>query len=343
MARPLRLEFPGACYHIIARGNFRFPVFRDGRDCERLLAGLVRYAEAFGVQVRAYCVMTNHFHAYVRTGEANLGRFMQSFLTSFCVGYNRRHRTSAHVFQGRYKAYVVEDESSYRWEVSRYIHLNPACIPSLRDSPVEVRQRTIREYRWSSYAATIGLQPCPAWLDRAAVLRGFPGARLNDRQRAYARYVEQGLTSQLWDPAAAAAAQTVIGSDTFVDRLRRATASVSERSAVRRECGQQVKLLRWCRLRDVVHAVAAAYGLAPKDLLLRWSRANRPRQVLLYLASERCRGRYTATELARRLGRLSVSGLAKAHQRVKAEMAENTELRLSIRQAEGRIDEKSKA
>ena len=190
MARPLRLEFPGACYHIIARGNFRFPVFRDGRDCERLLAGLVRYAEAFGVQVRAYCVMTNH---------------------------------------------------------------------------------------------------------------------------------------------------------SFVDRLRRVTASVSERSAVRRECGQQVKLLRWCRLRDVVHAVAGAYGLAPKDLLLRWSRANRPRQVLLYLASERCRGRYTATELARRLGRLSVSGLAKAHQRVKAEMAENTELRLSIRQAEGRIDEKSKA
>ena len=100
MARPLRIEFPGACYHIISRGNFRFPVFQDDRDRELLLRKLSEFSERFEVRVRAYCVMVNHFHGYVQTGAANLGRFMQSFLTSFTVSYNRRHRTSGHVSPG---------------------------------------------------------------------------------------------------------------------------------------------------------------------------------------------------------------------------------------------------
>ena len=202
MARPLRLQSPGACYHVINRGNFRFPVFEEDRDRELILEKLVDFAERFGVHVRAYCVQINHFHCYVQTAEANLGRFMQSFLTSFSVSYNRRHGTSGHVFQGRYKAFLVEEESHYRDQVSRYIHLNPACVPSLRDAELPVRQRAIRDCRWSSYAAVIGLGRCPRWLDRRAVLAGFPG-RLQERRQAYARYVEEGLTEGLWDKCTA--------------------------------------------------------------------------------------------------------------------------------------------
>ena len=90
-ARPLRVEFPGACYHVINRGNFRFPVFEEDRDRELILEKLVDFAACFGVQIRAYCVQVNHFHCYLQTAEANLGRFMQSLLTSFSVSYNRRH------------------------------------------------------------------------------------------------------------------------------------------------------------------------------------------------------------------------------------------------------------
>jgi len=100
MARPLRVELPGACYHVINRGNFRFPVFHEDRDRELILEKLVDFSERFGVHVRAYCVQINHFHCYLQADEANLGRFMQSFLTSFSVSYNRRHGTSGHVFQG---------------------------------------------------------------------------------------------------------------------------------------------------------------------------------------------------------------------------------------------------
>lgn len=134
MARPLRVEFPDACYHVMCRGNFRFPVLREAGDRELLLERLVKFAEVFRVRIRAYCLMVNHFHVYVQTEEANLGRFMHSFLTSFTVSYNRRHHSSGHVFQGRYKAFLVEDDRAYASEVSRYIHLNPVRISSLGGS-----------------------------------------------------------------------------------------------------------------------------------------------------------------------------------------------------------------
>ena len=341
MARPLLVEFPGACYHVINRGNFRFPVFGEDRDRELFLLKLADFSEQFGVRVRAYCVMVNHFHGYIQTTEGNLGRFMQSFLTSFTVSYNRRHRTSGHVFQGRYKAYVVEDNSSYTASVARYIHLNPACIPSLKAAPTSERQREIRDCRWSSYGQIIGLRRCPRWLDRSAVLRGFGGERLRDRQQEYARYVEQGLTEELWDPAAVAVAQTVIGSDSFADRLRRATTSVVEKASVRRECGQLVELRGSCKLRDVVLCVANAYGVEPRRLLVRWSKKNVPRQVLLHLAMTHCRGRYTVTELARRLGKISVSGLAKAHERLICRLQTDSELRDRIREFAAELSGKS--
>ncbi len=106
-------------------------------------------------------------------------------------------------------------------------------------------------------------------------------------------------------------AQAVIGSGSFVDRVRRAVAAVPEQVSVRRECGRQA----WCSWRDVVLATAAAYALEPRKLLVQWSRNNEARQVLLYLAMERFRGRYTATDLVRRLGEVSVSGLATSRRR----------------------------
>lgn len=100
MARSLRVEFPGTCYHVINRGNVRFPVSEEDRDRELILEKLDDVSEGFGVHVRAYCVQISHFHCYFQTDEANLGRFMQSFLTSFSVSYSPRHGTSGHVFQG---------------------------------------------------------------------------------------------------------------------------------------------------------------------------------------------------------------------------------------------------
>ena len=236
---------------------------------------------------------------------------MQSFLTSFSVSYNRRHHTSGHVFQGRYKALLVEEDTSYCSNVSRYIHLNPACISSLVDASLEVRRGAIRDYAWHSYGAVIGLQRCPRWLDRNGLLRGW-GAALRERQGNYAAFVEQGLTEELWDPLDAASAQCLIGSDSFVDRIRRGLTDLSENVNIRRESVQQRALHSWLNLDGLMDLVGNAYACDRPHLLRRRSRNNEARQVLLYLASVYCRGRYGLSELSTRLGPITVSALGSA-------------------------------
>jgi len=336
MARPLRVEFPDACYHVICRGNFRFPLFADDNDKSLVVERLVEFAEEFSVQIRAYCVMVNHMHCHLRTAEANLGRYMQSFLTSFSVTYNRRHHTSGHVFQGRYKALLVEDRTSYCANVSRYIHLNPACIPSLVDAPFELRKQAIREYPWQSYGAVIGLRRCPRWLHRSDLLQN-EGGTLRERQDNYAKFVEQGLTEELWDPLEVASAQCLIGSDGFVDRIRRGLTDLSENLNIQRESVQQRALRSWFSLEELIDLVADAYACDQAHLLRRRSRSNEARQVLLYLASVYCRGRYGLSELSGRLGPITVSALGSARDIMRRRMRQDRDLGHRVSALESRI------
>ncbi|OPZ27918.1 MAG: Transposase IS200 like protein [Lentisphaerae bacterium ADurb.BinA184] len=329
MARPLRIEHPGACYHVICRGNLRYPVFRDEQDCRLFLDRLVKYGEVFRVRIRAYCVMANHVHLYVQTEEANLGRFMQSLLTAFTLSHNRRHDTAGHVFQGRYKAFLVEDGDAYASRVSRYIHLNPARIPSLEDASVEARQRAIRQCPWSSYGAVIGLRPCPEWLCRDDVLRAWEGT-LREKQAEYARYVEQGLTKDLWDPWEAAAAQAIIGSDSFVDRVRRSVSQVAHDVNARAQSSQRRRLDAWCTPAQVRAAVTAAYRCDEQDVLRPHSRGNEARQVLLYLTATCCRGRHSLSELGLQLGPITVAALSRARARMAARLRESKSLRSRV-------------
>ena len=123
MARPLRIEYAGAYYHVMNRGNRRQVVFAEPQDYELFLERLRHFGELFDVRLLCYCCVPNHFHLYVQTAQPNLSRFVQSLLTSFTISVNRRHRTCGHVFQGRFTAHLVENEA-YGAEVSRHIHLN---------------------------------------------------------------------------------------------------------------------------------------------------------------------------------------------------------------------------
>ncbi len=150
MARPLRIEYPGACYHVMNRGNQRQTVFRADTDYELFLGKLADLAELYRTQILCYCLMPTHFHVYMRTPEGNLSRFMQSFLTSFTVSLNRRRGDCGHLFQGRFKAQLVERER-YGNELSRYIHLNPVRTRAARELPLESKRSLLRQYKWSSY------------------------------------------------------------------------------------------------------------------------------------------------------------------------------------------------
>ena len=335
MARPLRIEYEGACYHVMNRGNARRRVFHGDDDYALFLEKLGRSAETFHVSLRAFCLLPNHFHLYLATPEANLSRFMQSLLTAFTVSHNRRHRSSGHLFGGRFKAVLVEDEA-YGQAVGRYVELNPVRVSRWRGVPLAPRREHLRAYRWSSYPSLIGVRGCPAWLDRDAVL-GDWGRTRRGQTRAYAAFVEEGLLRDLPSPLAEAAAQAVLGSETFVEWVRGKFVEWAQSARERRERGQARAVASWVSLDALIGRVAEAFGTQPAHLLRRWSRNNTGRQVLLYLACRHCRGRYTLTDLADRLGGITIGSLSRSRQLMEQRLARDRALRRTVARLERRL------
>lgn len=228
------------------------------------------------------------------------------------------------------RAFLVEDRKVRRAKCTRYIHLNPARVPGLDDAPVETRREAIRQCRWSSLGAVLGLRRRPDWLGRDAVLRDW-GETVAERRAAYARFVDGGLGDDIADPLEAAVAGTLIGGERVIDRMRRALTELSENVNVRRESGQHRQLASWRALERVVVAVARAYGCCEQaELLRRYNRGCEARQVLLYLAATHCRSRYSLSELGLQVGPVTVSTIGAARQRVAARAAEDPELRQRI-------------
>jgi len=156
MARPLRIEGAGFWYHVMCRGNAGRHVFHDNEDRQNFLNRLGTVAGTFHVEVHAYALMDTHVHMFVRTRDANLSRFMQRLLSGHTQWFNIRQGTFGHLFQGRYKALVV-DKNAYGSEVSRYIHLNPVRGGAATKEEVALRQAKLRDFQWSSYRAMIGI------------------------------------------------------------------------------------------------------------------------------------------------------------------------------------------
>ena len=310
MARPCRVEYAGALYHVMNRGNRRERVFRKAADYALFLDRLGRYAGEFNVDVLCYCLMPNHFHLFLRTRAANLSRFMQSLLTSFTVFVNRREKSSGHIFQGRFKAQLVESDG-YFATVSRYIHLNPVRVKAAQGLPVEERRRLLAQFRWSSFPALIGQVAAAEWLKADDVLRSF-GALLQERMKAYRLYVEEGLMREIEDPAAAAQARSVLGSDSFLEWVRR------EFYVRRKGDLTDIPEARQGRssfsLEQVVAAAATATGMPAHTLRSRRCRNRAARDLLMAAARQYCRGSMAQSAMARALG-LSLGGFIHASER----------------------------
>src|SRR6266566_3853181 len=218
MARPLRVEFEDAIYHLSGRGNARERIFQDELDRARFVELLAESAQRFDGALLCFVLMSNHFHLVAQTHRANLGRWMQWLLVSYTVFFNRRHRLSGHLFQGRYKSFLVQ-EGEYLLGLSRYVHLNPVRGVSLgRGTPSERRKR-LRAFRWSSYRGYAGLSAPFPFVQETMVLDELRGPRRAERLR-YRRFVEEGLLREVENPFDAVQWQAVLGDESFVQKLR---------------------------------------------------------------------------------------------------------------------------
>lgn len=207
MARPLRIEYPGAFYHVTVRGNARADICREDEDRSVWVEVLAFVVGRFGWKCHAYCLMSNHYHLLVETPEPNLSRGMRQLNGIFTQRYNRRHRQVGHLFQGRYKAILVEKES-HGLELVRYIAMNPVKA-GMVEHP--------KDYRWSSYAATAGYRKAAGWLETRWTLEQFhqDPATARKRLRAYVRGRERddGLTEKV-------VGQLYLGGKEFAEELR---------------------------------------------------------------------------------------------------------------------------
>jgi putative transposase len=204
MARPLRLEFPGAIYHITSRGDRQEAIYEDDADRQQWLDILSRVCERYNWRVHAYCLMGNHYHIVLETADGNLSKGMRHLNGVYTQHFNRQHNRVGHVYQGRYKAILVEKDG-YLLELSRYVVLNPVRARMIK---------TMDEWHWSSYLATIGKLPLPAWLEVEWLLSQFSLQRNRARGR-YIDFVREGIgLPPVWDDLRH---QIYLGSEGFVN------------------------------------------------------------------------------------------------------------------------------
>jgi len=279
MARPIRVEYANAVYHVTARGNERKPIYRDDADRLRFLETVEEAVARFGLVIHAHCLMPNHYHLLLQTPRANLSAAAGWLQTTYSVRFNRRHRRSGHLFQGRFKAHLVE-EDAYARELIMYIHVNPVR-PKRKRKPIPAELKgELRRYRWSSHRAYAGLdkKTSPAWV--CLDWLSYFGHTQRVAQAAYRRQVDQMFGRVIRSPWEDLRQGLVLGGDALWDQVRglvakakgdeeirwqhRADAEESSQaiqSLVTQEADRRVAI--WLRVRlggERMTAVAADYG-----------------------------------------------------------------------------------
>ncbi len=284
MARPPRLLLEDGIYHVTLRGNERREIFYDDADRQRFIRTLGQSVETFQVRLLLYCLMTNHVHLVLQTPRANLSAFMHRLQTAYTVYFNRRHRRSGHLVQGRFGASLVQEEG-YLLKLSRYVHLNPVFVGAKRRESVKERIRFLRTYPWSSYRAYIGKADREEFMDYQKVLGSISPDPVRQK-REYGRFVEAGIE----DVDAAfiedkRASMLCLGTEAFRGRIRGLYGREVERHKRKEDVSYRRGMGR-LTVDQVLDAVVKGMRVSRKELLRRqrlgWGRPIAARMLTRY-------------------------------------------------------------
>ena len=205
MARPLRITYPGAFYHVTSRGNERKDIFKSRCDREKFLEYFESAAKRYDAVIHVFCLMDTHYHLLLETPTGNLPQIMRHINGAYTTYFNVKRGRSGHLFQGRYKAILV-DIDEYAKELSRYIHLNPVRTKMVK---------TPEEYEWSSYQFYIGEKKPPEWLYRDFIL-GYFGKKVSIAQKEYHKFVTALINKKYDNPLDEVVSSTLLGSPDFI-------------------------------------------------------------------------------------------------------------------------------
>ena len=311
MARPLRINFSGAFYHVTSRGNERKNVFKSKRDREKFFEYLESATQRYDAVIHAFCLMDNHYHLLIETPSGNLPQIMRHINGAYTTYFNVKRARSGHLFQGRYKAIVVEIDE-YAKELSRYIHLNPVRAKMVN---------TPEEYEWSSYQFYIGVQKPPEWLYRAFIL-GYFGGKVSIAQKGYSNFVSAMVNEKYDSPLDEVVSSTLLGSPGFITFIKDKFLSGKKPD---KNLPDLKELVEKTSMHDIFDEVESVFGKEPAL----------GRNVKMFLSQ-----RYTGEKL-KDIGThfgIGESGVSQASRRVDDKIRSDKKLRRKIRKIEKKLD-----
>jgi putative transposase len=277
MARALRIQYPGAYYHVMNRGNRREDIFITDQDRKIFLDALADSCETFHIKLINYVLMSNHFHMLVQTPEANLSEFMRHFLVTYTVRFNRRNGQTGHVFQGRFKSLLV-DEDEYLLPLSRYIHLNPIRTRRFEKTDYTTKCEYLRKYPWSSFAGYCYLRKRTKNIDYDWFLTTYFGEDTAKGRRQFREYVYHAIEGEIENPFENVVHQSILGAQDFVDWVKKKLPQKGQR-----EVPSLKKLYHDIPVERIIAEVAKAGSVSAKDLQDRKTKLKDLRRMAMEL------------------------------------------------------------
>ena len=321
MARPLRVEYSGAVYHVINRGNAGEYLYRSSRDRKKYLSYLAKAVKRFSIKIHTYCLMRNHVHILMETQHPNLSKSVQWMNVSYAVYFNRKYKRNGHLFQGRFKSILV-DADSYLKQLSRYIHLNPVRA-GLVDRPAD--------YDWSGYNAFIGNVIAPEWLETNWLLSQFGRVR-KEALANYKDFVETVDAKRLENPEKELAGGFILGSADFINWVKQSF--LSKRTDVK-EIPQLRQLKPTIKLERIVEVVGDTFHRDGEFLLNKGRKRNIARDIAIYLARD-LTGK-SGKALGEYFGKISGAGITRRYNYMSKSINTNRKLRKQVNQLREKI------
>jgi putative transposase len=312
MSRPLRIEYPGAWYHVMNRGRRAEDIFQTDADREAFIKVLHETAEGWNLKLSAYCLMSNHYHLLVQTPDGNLSRCMRHINGVYTQRFNRLHKKEGQLFRGRYKAVLVEADS-HLLEVLRYIHRNP-----IRAGIV----KSFKDYRWSSHPGYLSKAKKWAWLDKDFLLSMLTDKK-NRQRSAYVDFVSLGEPEEIEKFYSLKNLPSILGRKSFNGLVKEKFAHLS----FQQEIPESRTLAPAAE--DVISAVCEYYKISKEELFTsKRGTENLPRDMAIYLVRLFCRE--TLPSVGRYFGINNYSTVSSVVERGKARKAKDKSVQKTI-------------
>lgn len=315
MARPLRIQYPGAYYHVTCRGNEGKRIFLDAHDLEAFQERLSLSLNIYNVSLLAYICMPNHFHLLLVTPDGNLSEFMRHFNISYTSAFNRRYHRAGHLYQGRYKSFLI-DADNYLLEVSRHIHLNPIRTKAFSNKPAKAKWGALLRHKTSSLRGYLSVGKRRDFVSHKTILDYIGGDNRKGRQ-AYRQFIKNGIEQELDNPLELGKGDGIVGESDFVQSIRKEFLGQNTPGMQQPVLGESINP------EELIDNFANLIGKGRDDICQR-GKKSLERTMLMELLYRFCR--ITQPEIGRLLGGIDYSAVSKARKRLQIKLGQEPNL-----------------